>query len=60
MLADLLSRLVGSDLALLEVDCRSRGDASCRFLLGSAEALQMVFEGLRKGEGVDVVVKALA
>ena len=60
MLADLLSRLVGSDLALLEVDCRSRGDASCRFLLGSAEALQIVFEGLRKGEEVEVVVQALA
>lgn len=60
MLADLLSRLVGSDLAVLEAGCRSRGDASCRFLIGSAEALQRVFEGLRRGDEVEVAVQALA
>lgn len=60
MLADLLSRLIGSDLAVLEVACRSRGDASCRFLLGSADALQTVFEGLRQGEQVEDAVRSLA
>lgn len=59
MLADLLSRLIGSDLAVLEVACRSRGDASCRFLVGSAEALQAVFESLRQGEAVDQAVRSL-
>lgn len=60
MLADLLSRLIGSDLAVLEVSCRSRGDAACRFLLGSAEALQRVFEEIRQGHGVEVAVQNLA
>lgn len=60
MLADLLSRLIGSDLAVLEVSCRSRGDASCRFLLGSADALQTVFEGLREGQEVESAVRSLA
>jgi uncharacterized protein len=60
MLADLLSRLIGSDLAVLEVSCRSRGDASCRFLIGGAEALQMVFEGLRQGQPVESAVESLA
>lgn len=60
MLADFLSRLVGSDLAVLEVTCRSRGDADCRFLLGGVEALQVVFEGLRRGREVDAVVRNLA
>jgi hypothetical protein len=60
MLADLLSRLIGSDLAVLEVACRSRGDAGCRFLIGSADALQAVFEGLRQGQEVESAVRSLA
>lgn len=60
MLADLLSRLIGSDLAVLEVTCRSRGDAGCRFLIGSADALQMVFDGLRRGQEVESAVRSLA
>lgn len=59
MLADLLSRLVGSDLAVLEVECRSRGDAGCRFLLGGADALEAVFDGLRQGQPVDAAVRNL-
>lgn len=60
MLADLLSRLIGADLAVMEVDCRGRGDARCRFLLGGAEALQRVYAGLRQGNGVDAAVRGLA
>jgi len=60
MLADLLSRLIGSDLAVLEVACRSRGDGKCRFLLGSAEALQRVYEEVRQGQEVDAALQALA
>lgn len=60
MLADLLSRLIGSDLAVLEVACRSRGDGGCRFLIGGAEALQAVFESVRQGEEVEAAVRSLA
>ena len=60
MLADLLSRLIGTDLAVLEVDCRSRGDQTCRFLIGSAAALQRAFEGIRNGQGVEATLQGLA
>ena len=60
MLADLLSRVIGSDLAVLEVSCRSRGDGSCRFLVGSSDALQVVFEGLRQGQPLETAVGGLA
>ncbi|HEX6068718.1 MAG TPA: 4-vinyl reductase [Longimicrobiaceae bacterium] len=59
MLADLLSRLVGSDLAVLEVECRSKGDPECRFLIGGAEALQLVYDGLRQGDEVEEAVRSL-
>ena len=60
MLADLLSRLVTTDMAVLEVSCRSRGDGACRFLIGGAEALQAVFHGLRQGQGVEAALQGLA
>lgn len=47
--AGLLSTLAGSDLAAMEVACRSRGDESCRFLVGSESALEEVYAGLRSG-----------
>ncbi len=60
MLADLLGRLTDSEVAVLEVSCLARGDGSCRFLFGSPEGLQHVYEGLRSGQAVDEVLRALA
>ncbi len=34
----------GAPLAVLEVECRSRGDDACRFLAGSTETLQAVYD----------------
>jgi predicted hydrocarbon binding protein len=39
VLANLLGRVAGSDVAVLEVECRSRGDQRCRFLFGGAIAV---------------------
>ena len=49
LLADLLGRASGADLAVLEVECRSRGDERCRFLVGGWEALERVYGEVSAG-----------
>jgi hypothetical protein len=59
LLANLLGHAASSDIAVLEVECRSRGDARCRFLFGSAETLELVFDRLQTGAPVDQSLAAL-
>lgn len=59
LLADLLARVAGTDLAVMEAECRSRGDRECRFLLGSPEALDLVHGRLRDGASYPEAVAAL-
>jgi hypothetical protein len=49
MLASVLSRLADRDVAVMEVECRSRGDAHCRFLAGSPESLTAAYEAMAAG-----------
>jgi predicted hydrocarbon binding protein len=49
MLAGLLGRLAGGHVAVMEIECRSRGDERCRFLAGSPETLQAVYDGATAG-----------
>jgi hypothetical protein len=51
LIADFLSRVAETPLGLLEVECRSRGDAQCRFLAGSPETLQLVYGRMAEGAG---------
>ena len=60
MLANLLGNAAGSPIAVLEVECRSRGDARCRFLFGSAEAMQAVYDRVGSGASADAVLSELA
>src|SRR5881296_4646538 len=46
MLADFLGRLSDETVSVMEVECRSRGDARCRFLSATPEVLQRVYEGM--------------
>lgn len=50
MLSDLLGRVIDQDIAVMEVECRSRGDARCRFLVGGPETLDRLYEELRAGQ----------
>ena len=59
MFADFFGRLADAPLAVMEVECRSRGDERCRFLLGSTDVMQRVYEGMAAGEDYDSAVKAL-
>ncbi len=49
MLADFFGRLGGAQLASMEVECRSMGHAHCRFILGSAETIQHVYDSMTQG-----------
>jgi predicted hydrocarbon binding protein len=49
MLANLLAREAGDSVAVLEVECRSRGDLRCRFLFGAAETLDALYQAVAAG-----------
>ena len=53
MLADFFSRLAGVQLVAMEVECRSMGHERCRFLLGSAETMQHVYDAMAQGVAYD-------
>ena len=50
--ADFFGRVAGAPVAVMEVECRSMGDERCRFLVGSAETLQRVYDEMGQGVGV--------
>ena len=49
LLADFLGRLSDGIVAVMEVECRSRGDGRCRFLAGSPETLSALYERMAQG-----------
>jgi len=60
MMAAFLGRLADDVVAVMEVECRSRGDSACRFLIGAPETLQAVFEGMSQGTDYEAVLTATA
>ena len=56
MFADFFGRVADEPLAVLEVECRSMGDARCRFLVGSAEVMGQVYDELGRGVGYEEAV----
>ena len=60
MLADFFGRVADAPLAVMEVECRSTGAERCRFLLGSAEVMQAVYEGMSQGQRYDEAVAGAA
>lgn len=49
LLADFLGRMSDGMVAVMEVECRSRGDSRCRFLAGAPETLGVVYERMAQG-----------
>ncbi len=49
LLADFFGRLSDGLVAVMEVECRSRGDARCRFLAGSPETLSTLYDRMAQG-----------
>jgi len=58
MLADFLSRLSGEPVAVMEVECRSKNDARCRFLSASPDTLSAVYEQMTQGTGYEQALGA--
>jgi len=54
--ADFFGRVAGSPVAVMEVECRSMGNDRCRFLVGSAETLQRVYDEMGQGVGYEEAV----
>jgi predicted hydrocarbon binding protein len=48
-LADFFTRLSGIRAAVMEVECRSRGEERCRFLIGSPDLLTYAYERMAAG-----------
>jgi predicted hydrocarbon binding protein len=51
LLADFLGRMSQDLVAVMEVECRSRGEAKCRFLAGSPETLGILYDRMAQGTG---------
>jgi predicted hydrocarbon binding protein len=51
MLADFFGRLSDGLVAVMEVECRSRGDSRCRFLAGSPDTLSTLYDRMAQGTG---------
>lgn len=50
LMAAFFGRLAEQPLAVMEVECRSAGAAHCRFLVGSADEMQRIWEGMANGQ----------
>ena len=59
VLANLLGNVAHSDVAVMEVECRSAGAAHCRFLFGSADALNALYSRMTAGSTVDTALAEL-
>jgi predicted hydrocarbon binding protein len=59
LLANLLGNAAGSDVAVMEVECRSTGANRCRFLFGNAEALNALYARVSSGDAVDAALSEL-
>ncbi|HEY8174278.1 MAG TPA: V4R domain-containing protein [Gemmatimonadaceae bacterium] len=60
LLADFFGRVAGRPLAVMEVECRSMGSERCRFLLGSSETMQHVYDGMAQGVDYDSALAQMA
>lgn len=58
MLADFLGRLSDQPVAVMEVECRSRGDARCRFLSAMPDVLERVYDAMVAGQNYAEVLRA--
>lgn len=56
MFASFFGTVAEAPLAVLEVECRSMGDARCRFLVGNAEVMEQVYVRLESGVAYDDAV----
>jgi predicted hydrocarbon binding protein len=59
VLANLLGRVAGGDVAVLQIRCDDGAPDCVRFLFGSATALDGLYAGLREGHDLETALGAL-
>ena len=59
ILANLLGQIADAEVAVLEAECRSRGDQRCRFLFGGADAVYAVYDRIAAGDPADAALARL-
>lgn len=59
VLANLLGRLAGGDVAVMQAECTGHQPGCARFLFGSADVLNGVYAGLREGRDLDAALSML-
>ena len=57
MIPAFLGEVSGHALAALETDCRSRGDAECRFVVGAPDNLKVLYERVTGGMSLEDAVR---
>jgi predicted hydrocarbon binding protein len=60
LLAEFFTRLGHAPAAVMEVECRSRGDGHCRFLVAAPDTLNWLYEQMVAGTPYDAALQALA
>ena len=58
-LSGLLSQLAGGPVAVLEIECRTRGGSSCEFAFGSEGAIHELYGQLLEGADLDGALATL-
>lgn len=58
-LSGLLSQLAGGPVAVLEIDCRTRGGESCDFAFGSETAIHELYGKMLDGSDLESALQAL-
>lgn len=53
LLAEFLGRMAGETMAVMEVECRTRGDARCRFIAGAPDTLGTAYDRMAQGAGYE-------
>jgi predicted hydrocarbon binding protein len=58
LFADFMGRLSGTPVAVMEVECRTRDEDQCRFLLGAPETMEKVYDALAAGSDYESALSA--
>ncbi len=56
MFSALFGRMAANQAAVMEVECRSKGDSSCKFLVGSPGTLETVYNAMMEGVGYEAAL----
>ncbi|MGH7482190.1 MAG: V4R domain-containing protein [Longimicrobiales bacterium] len=59
LFSNLLGHVAGRDVAVFEVECRSRGDARCRFFFGGIDTLDILYDAISRGQDVPAALASL-